>query len=251
MKGFLSFILAMAFAASLLLVFSAYQSISLKNAETETEMLLIELHAAREIELKRTMMNMIAQESRRQAWNEALMTAEEYLLKRNASGNVSGALVDIIKNADDISHEVGMKLKDLEPLQGDYGNDFGLKVDFWCGAMSDEERRSLPGQMLLQSNKTKCDCCWDFDNMTQRLELDKAGNPRLREVTTCTALLDIFVTSDPPSFVTLIRSKPDPRVLEMNKPGCAGDWVFGISVLDERNRIASVAVLPAGSKIRW
>lgn len=238
-KGFLSFILAMAFAASILLVFSAYQSMSLRNAETETEMLLIELHTARELELKRALMNSVVHEGRNAIVEEAARLGIKLLFKDRTT--VKEALKGL--SGEKIVATVGRGLGMREArLEGAY-KELGLDVDFWCGAVTQQELHAMPERMLNSGNLTKCSS--DFPGRCYDLNFPAVRDDEI--VTVCTGLLAGSIGIDPPSVLIKV-SNFDQKVTPLILP--IGDYVFGISILDRRNGMASVVTLPVGSGIK-
>jgi hypothetical protein len=220
MKGFLSLLLVLMFALILLALYSSYHNLMTKQDKIATELLLFEVYGAREVELKRAITTTIEYESRAAMEEEA-----ERILGRPPTSYERFRSVTGVE----VAAALGYKLKKLESREGDYKDNFGIDVDFWCGTITREEQVNLPREMLETNNTKKCSNCWDFD-----------FSPTVGVPTTCTKFL--LVILDPAEPTTMIY---DPTILT------TGKVVFGVSILDKQNRIASIATIPAGSRVRW
>ena len=232
MKGFLSLILALLFAATILSLFMIYLALTTKNDQTRMELFLLEMYNTREVELKHAMIDMLAHETRAALKEEAIK-----VLGREPT------LIELFHfmTGDEITAAVGNKLKELEELQSYYKSNFSTDIDFWCGTITAEEKVRLPQEMLETGVVKKCTNCWDFSAPAERVETDK-----IRSVTVCTALLLVILDPTDPEIKI---SSPDPRV-DPAIPS-KGEVVFGVSILDKRDGLASIITLPVGSRIRW
>jgi hypothetical protein len=240
-KGFLSLILVMAFVSSIFILYAIYASISLRNDSVESEMLKLTLYSTHEIEAKRALLNMIVHEGRKAIIEEGTRIGINVVFANPAT--VKEALKEL--SGDRLTASIGTGLGRRERALEDMFAQEGIDVDFWCGTITEEERHSLPQQMLT-AGRTLCPTprpgrCFDLDTPANRKEGDE-----MNTVTVCTGLLTAAIDPTTPSVKAKI-TQFDSRVTPSITP--IGSYVFGVSILDKKKNIASVVTIPVDSNI--
>lgn len=213
MRAFLSLLLVLTIISTVLLLFSIYQRIKMKIFETEYETLLLESQSARELELKRAMINSVVHAAREEAQK-----------------------IDGIG----MRKEMAKRLAELDSgLEKYYKEKNNIEIDFWCGTPSEEEIRKLPERLEKEGKVKPCPTCYDlnFPALIKRDSVEEATY-------ICAALLDVdflnneVIISGPSQDVTAVWNP-------FEKPK------LGVSIIDKRNGIYSVTTIPFNSKIKW
>jgi hypothetical protein len=214
MKGFITLLLTLLYLSAVLTMTALLQAVQGAETETQTEWLVLENHHARELELRRAILNTIMHSARSAA--------------------------PVYSTSDDVSAAIGADLSALEDLEDSYFSDYyPITVNFWCGIMTDDELRSLPSLTLSSRLTQKCADCVDLDAVAVRAQ-GESGVP----VTTCASMLSVNIADR-----TVTVSNPDPRVTPPFST--LGTPVFGITLLNSRDNLSSVVVIPQNTKVRW
>ena len=217
MKAFFSFLFVLSILSATIVLLSRFNAIENYSDKTISSLLLLEERHARELELKRAIVNTIIYSAR-----EAPSVA----------------------TADEITATIAEDLAKLEELETSYYNIKKLAVSFWCGSPTQQDLREAITAMHWSGKTALCRNCQKLSAWAVRIE-----NNNKRTVRYCAKYLSVDTMQ---KVVTV--SSADTRVIGPGiadvEPG-SGQSMFGASVYDTTNDIASVIMLPMSSRISW
>jgi len=181
--------------------------------------------------------------------NDALILEKNYYLEMD----VKHTLVNSIRiaasgsngNREETADAVAERLAEFENfVEGERASEEGVEIDLWCGIADEHELDALADKMLENKKLEKCTNCFDFSDMRVRVRGKKISSVRK-----CTAFLNpdtltraVFVSRGGADLVS------DADVVSAWN---SGEYVIGFSILNKKFGIASVAVIPEGTRVEY
>ncbi|MFH1286110.1 MAG: hypothetical protein ABIH99_06025 [Candidatus Micrarchaeota archaeon] len=252
-RGFVSILLVLAIAAVLLLSASLFLSTRASSQELNSISLPLERKYNAELDVKHAML-----EAMKKGAQEAELTF------------VLGGF-----ETREIRDGAAERLAELEQfVEENYSRESGLEINIWCGSPSYEELNNLPEEMQRANKTLKCASCFDFSETEEECEISAddveaflAGGvpPCLTETKTvrkCSRFLYAetyhsklklagFIVAQPASLTSVyVRASLD-GLSTVDTLISTNESIFGISILDKQNGIASVALIPSGTGVDY
>ncbi|MEW6328926.1 MAG: hypothetical protein AB1468_02290 [Candidatus Micrarchaeota archaeon] len=216
MRGLVSILLVILLLAQLLVLMSAYARHRSETRAAANEVLALEKNYYLEMDVKHALANSVR-----------ISAAEE-------NGN-----------REETADAVADRLAGFEKfIEGKYAKGRGVEIDVWCGIGDEQEFDSLAGRMLENKKLEKCASCWDFS---------EAGTRTRRKETIAVRKCAAFFDADTLNRIVFI-SRGGADLVDDFAPGTAlhgRGYVLGFSILDKKLGVASVAIVPEGTKVRY
>jgi len=216
MKAFLSFLLVLSVLSTNALLLSFHNTKREQSDKITNSLLGLEERHARELELKRAIINTI------------IYSARE--MPESAT-------------ADEVTAKVAEDLAKLEDLEESYYNIRRLAVSFWCGSPTQQDLKESLRSMQLSNRTVICRNCQKTGEFAIRI-----GNNNQNAVRVCAKFLSVDTIQ---KIVTV--SVADPRVVaaSFGPDQYSGTPSIGAAIYDTSNNISSVIIIPLSSRIYW